>query len=531
MSAVGAPETLAQTTLGAVAGLRLQNDCVAFLGIRYAQPPTGALRWRPPLPPPAWDGVCDAVNFGAACIQPATLPDSIYADEPARMSEDCLFLNVWKPASASRAPVMVWIHGGSLRIGHAGSVLHDGKELARHGSIVVSLNYRLGIFGYFAHPELTAESAHHASGNYGLLDQIAALRWVQDNIERFGGDPDNVTVFGESAGALSIIDLLTSPLARGLFHRAIVQSGYMVSHPELARPSLGQPSAEASGERLARCLGANDLAVLRAMEPHALSTAAIGCGFIPQAIIDGWVLRRQIVEAFDRGEQANVPVIVGFNAGETRSLPIFLPPLPASAPEYEQRVRSLYGDLADRYLGFYPATDITQSALDAARDAFYGWSAERLARAQTKLGQPAFLYYFDHEYPAAIARNLPAFHGSELPYEFGLIGSPQPLPRNWPAPPDVAAEHAVSAALMGYFTTFARNGLPSATGEPRWQPYGARRAFLHVRERAYSEFDLLPGRFALHEEVIARRRAAGNQNWYINVGLASPVLPSTAPAT
>jgi para-nitrobenzyl esterase len=522
MASASASETLAHTAGGVMAGVRLADDCIAFLGIRYAQPPIGALRWKPPVRAPAWSGVHEAVKFGAACIQPATLPDSIYADEPALMSEDCLFLNVWKPARASGAPVMVWIHGGSLRIGHSGSALHDGSELARQGVIVVSLNYRLGIFGYFAHPELTAESPHRSSGNYGLLDQIAALQWVRENIAGFGGDPANVTVFGESAGALSIIEMMTSPLARGLFHRAIVQSGYMVFHP-------GQPVAEVAGEQLARNLGANNLAAMRALDPHQLCTAVHTRGFFPQATIDGWVLPTQIVEAFDKAEQARVPVIVGFNAGEIRSLPIFLPPLPGSAREYEERVRSIYGDLADRYLAFYPATDIRESALAAARDAFYGWSAERLVRAQEKLGQPAFLYFFDHEYPAAVARNLAAFHGSELAYEFGLIGSVEPLPRNWPPPPDEAQERALSQAIMGYFTSFAGKGLPSAPGQPQWPPYGSRHAFLHLRERAYACVNFLPGRFELHEEVIARRRA-GNESWYINVGLASPVVPSTARA-
>jgi para-nitrobenzyl esterase len=528
MAAADARATLVHTTGGPVTGIRLADDCTAYLGIRYAQPPTGPLRWRPPVRPSTSTAICEARQFGPACIQPLTLPDSVYADEPVRMSEDCLFLNVWKPVRASGAPVMVWIHGGSLRIGHAGSVLHDGSELARQGVIVVSLNYRLGIFGYFAHPELTAESAHRSAGNYGLLDQIEALHWVRDNIAQFGGDPGNVTLFGESAGALSIIALMTSPLACGLFHRAIAQSGYMVSSPELGRPSFGQPAAEVAGETLARKLGARDLAALRAREPQELSTAAIAVGFYPQPTIDGWILHRQIVEAFDRGEQARVPMIVGFNAGEIRSLPIFLPPLPTSAAAYEARVRSLYRDLADRYLQFYPGTDIEESALAAARDAFYGWSAERLARAQSRLGHPAYLYFFAHEYPQAVARQLTAFHGSELPYEFGLIGSRASLPRNWPAPPDDAPERALSAAIMGYFTSFARHGTPAVPGQPHWAPYGTQGSFLHVRDRAYAASNLLPGRFDLHEEVVARRRAAGHQNWYLNVGLASPEVPPPA---
>jgi para-nitrobenzyl esterase len=298
-----------------------------------------------------------------------------------------------------------------------------------------------------------------------------------------------------------------------------------MSNFELARASLGQPSAEEAGVALTRALGVQDLAGARAMDPQVLTDAAMADGFYPQATIDGWILPRQMVEAFDRGEQARVPIIAGFNAGEVRSLRFFLPPLPQSAQAYEQRVRHLYRDLAPRYLQRYPGGDIEGSALAAARDAFYGWSAERLVRAQAALGLPAYLYYFDHEYPAAAARELRAFHGSELPYLFGLIGSGVALPRNWPPPPDEASERALSNALMEYFTSFARNAVPSAGAQPHWPPFSEGRAFLHVRDRAYAEHDLLPGMFALHEEIVARRRASGTQNWSVNIGLASPVLP------
>jgi len=519
-----APATLAHTVDGDLAGLDLADGCIAYLGIPYAQPPCGALRWRPPLKVAPWSGVREATRFGAACVQPPTLPESLYRDEPARMSEDCLFLNVWKPARAAGAPVMVWIHGGSLRIGHAGSSLYDGRALARRGVVVVSLNYRLGIFGFFAHPQLRAESPHESCGNYGLLDQIAALHWVRENIAHFGGDPAQVTVFGESAGAASIIELMTSPLARGLFQRAIIQSGYMVWHPDLTRASCGQPSAEAAGAALAGKLGAADVAALRAREAGELCAAAASAGFIPQAIIDGWVLPRQIVEVFDSGAQAPIPLIAGFNSGEVRSLPIFLPPLPQTEPEYRSRVAALFADLAGRYLEFYPGPDIKESALRAARDAFYGWSAERLVRAQGRLGQAAFLYYFDHDYPQAVARDLAAFHGCELPYEFGTLGARAALPPNWPPPPDEPRERALSAMIMEYFTGFARTGTPQAAGGPAWQPFGADHAFLQLRDGARMASPLLPGRFELHEELIARRRR-GNQYWFVNVGLASPPLP------
>jgi para-nitrobenzyl esterase len=514
------------TRQGALAGLELSGGVTVFRGIRYAQPPVGELRWRPPVAAAAWSGVRRAAQFGPACVQTASPPGSIYAQVPPRMSEDCLFLNVWRPREAVNTPVMVWLHGGALRRGDPASGLYDGEQLARRGVVVVTVNYRLGVLGYFAHPRLRAESPHDAAGNYGLLDQIAALRWVRDNIAACGGDPGNVTLFGESAGALSAIELLCSPLAQGLFHRVILQSGYLVSNPALQGVCFGQPSAESVGERLARQLGAADLAALRAMPAESLVAKAAAAGFDPQATIDGWVLPRQIVECLDGGGQAAVPMIVGFNEGETRSLrSYFMPPSPASAAEYESRVRDIYRDLAPSYLARYPAGDIEESILAAARDAFYGWSAERLARAQTRLGLPAYLYFFAHRYPAQEPAHLEAFHASELPYEFGRIGLPDGWPELWPRPPDDGKERALSDAMMSYFTSFARDGVPVASAAPLWQPYREERAFIEFGDVPRAARHLLPGMFELHEEVIARRRAAGTQHWYLNVGLASPPVP------
>jgi para-nitrobenzyl esterase len=514
-----------KTTHGRVQGLQLPGGVTVFRGIPYVQAPTGALRWKPPVPVPDWTDIRSAQDFAPACIQPLSQPQNIYTDDPPRMSEDCLFVNVWKPEGATKAPVMVWIHGGALRTGNLAGGLYDGTELARKGVVVVTLNYRLGILGYLAHPELTAESPHRSSGNYGLLDQIEALRWVHDNVSRFGGDPGNVTLFGESAGALSTIELMTSPLARGLFQRVIIQSGYMVSNMELKRPSLGQPSAEAVGESIAKKLEAANLEALRAMDATKLVKDSLAAGFDPQATIDGWVLPRQIVDSFDRGEQAPVPMIAGFNGGEVRSLRFFLPPLPKTPAEYEATVRRIYGDLAPKYLQLYPSSNIEESALAAARDGFYGWTAQRLVLKQTQLGVPAYLYFFEHQYPVEVEQHLEAFHASELPYEFGHI-SDSKLPKNWPRPPEDKEERDISEVIMNYFTSFAQSGKPIAPDAPTWKPYTEGEAFLDIRDKPYASRNVLPGTYELHEEIVSRRRAAGNQNWYINVGLASPVVPA-----
>ena len=393
-----------ETPAGAVRG-EAQGDVRIFRGIPYARPPLNDLRWREPQPMPRWSGVREARQFGAACMQPA----SPFYDHPG-VSEDCLFLNVWAPAEARGAPVLVWIHGGSL-VGGAGSdPIHDGSALAAQGVMVVSINYRLGPLGWLAHPALSAESDQGASGNYGLLDQIQALRWVRDNIGALGGDPGNVTIAGESAGALSVVLLMASPDARGLFHRAIAQSPYMITMPPLRDGGyVDWPDAETIGASLAEHLNAGDLDALRAMDAGAIVAGAAGTGYFPLATIDGHILPDQLVDIFDRGEQAPVPVLAGFNEGEIRSLRFLLPPAPGSAEAYTREIRARYGDLAEAFLDHYPAGMIDESMLATTRDALYGWTAERLAANQTALGAPSFLYYFDHGYPAAEEAGLRAF--------------------------------------------------------------------------------------------------------------------------
>jgi para-nitrobenzyl esterase len=495
-----------------------------FKGIPYALPPVGDLRWKEPQAMTPWRTIRDATQFGPACVQPVSPVPNIYsAAEPLPMSEDCLTLNIWAPAAARGAPVLVWIHGGSLWTGSGRETLYDGTRLAGRGIIVVTINYRLGALGWLAHPQLSAQSPQGISGNYGLLDEIEALNWVKRNIDAFGGDPANVTIAGESAGGLSVLYLMTSPAARGLFAKAIAESSYMISMPSLKESRYGMPSAEQSGAALAATLHASSIAQLRAMDPQQLNNAAALAGFGPWGIVDGRILKEQMVSAFDHGSQAHVPVLVGFNSGEARSLRVLVPPVPASAADYEKVIRERYADLADAFLRLYPGTQMAQSALATTRDALYGWTAERVVTKQAALGVPAYLYLFDHGYPTMDQADLHGFHASELPYVFGTLERTPPL---WPKIPGAPAERALSDAMIDYWTSFARDGRPQAAHAPTWTSFGADGEFMHFTGKPELSRNLMPGMYILNEAVVCRRMAEGNLAWNWNAGLAAPRLPA-----
>lgn len=502
---------------------RSQGALDVFKGIPYAQAPVGELRWKPPVATARWQGVRAADAFGPACFQPKSPPGNIYADDAPSLSEDCLSLNVWAPKDARGAPVMVWIHGGALIGGYGSEAVYDGTKWAQRGIVVVSINYRLGVLGWLAHPALSAESPLKVSGNYGLLDQIEALGWVKRNIAAFGGDPSNVTIAGESAGGLSVMYLMAAPGARGLFAKAIAQSAYMVSIPELKTRKYGADAAEDSGAKLAAKLHAPDIAALRAMDARTLTDMSLLSGFVTFGAVDGQVLPRQLVDTFDRGEQAKVPLLAGFNSGEIRSLKILAPPPAASAAEYENTIRARYLDLAGPFLKLYPSATMQESIWATTRDALYGWTAERLAKKQTAIGQDAFLYLFDHGYPAADDAGLHGFHASELPFVFGTIDR---TPPPWPKVP--ASDAGFSDAMVDYWTSFVRTGRPASAGAPAWQAYGSAGNYMAFKDAPLPSSDLMPGMYALQEEVVCRRRAGGDLAWNWNVGLASPPLPPKA---
>ena len=506
---------------------RLVDSLNVFKGIPYAAPPVGTLRWKAPAPMPSWSGIRKATEFGPACFQPRPKLSNIYEGKPVPMSEDCLTLNVWAPKDAHNAPVFFWIYGGALWGGTNRDPLYDGERLARQGVVVVSINYRLGPLGWLALPALSAESPDGISGNYGLLDQIAALRWVKDNIGAFGGNPANVTIAGESAGGLSVMYLMASPQARGLFAKAIAQSAYMISMPTLKQNKHGMPSAEESGTRLAAALHAPDLAALRAMDAGTLTQTAAADGFAPWIVVDGHLVPHQLVDIFDTGEQAHVPLLAGFNSGEIRSLRILAPPPPASAARYEKAIRDNYGNLADEFLRLYPSTNMEESILATTRDALYGWTAEELVRKQTAIKQPAYLYFFDHGYPTADSAGLHGFHASELPFVFGTFDGTPPL---WPKVPETPQQRRLSDAMIDYWTSFARTGKPVAKGEPDWPEFGSTKAYMAFTDAPHPSHHLLPGMYKLVDEVVCRRRASGDQAWNWNVGIIAPPLPPPNPA-
>jgi para-nitrobenzyl esterase len=512
---------IVKTPAGSVEGL-MEGDLHVFKGIPYALPPVGELRWKAPSPMPPWAGVKKTTEYGAACWQPKPTLSSIYTRNPMPMSEDCLTLNIWAPIYAEKAPVFFWIYGGALVGGASREETYDGARLAARGVVVVSINYRLGVLGWLAHPELSKESRLGVSGNYGLLDQIEALKWVRNNISAFGGDASNVTIAGESAGALSVMYLMAAPPARGLFAKAIAESAYMISTPELRKASYGSPSAEDSGVKLAAALHAPDIAAMRAIDAEKLSLAAPAAGYAPWGTIDGHVMLRQLVDVFDKGEQAPVPILTGFNSGEIRSLRILAPQPPASTAAYETTIRSQYGDLADEFLRLYPSADMKESVLATTRDALYGWTAERLVRMQTALGKPSFLYFWDHGYPAADSAGLHGFHASELPYVFGTFDGTPPL---WPKIPATPQETKLSDAMIGYWTSFARAGKPQATNEPDWPAFGPTGSYMAFEDVPKPADHLLPGMYEFVEETVCRRRASGDIAWNWNVGLYSPKLP------
>jgi para-nitrobenzyl esterase len=455
-------DPLVATVSGSVQGTVEASGVHSFKGIPYAAPPVGDLRFREPQPVVAWQGVRKAQAFGPRAMQ---LP--IYSDMKFRsdgVSEDCLYLNVWAPATGSRLPVLVYFYGGGFSAGDGSEYRYDGESMARRGIVAVTVNYRLGIFGFFAHPDLTKESPHHSSGNYGLLDQHAALEWVQQNIAAFGGDPARVTIAGESAGSISVCAQMASPLSKGLFAGAIGESGGLMGN------IIPLDTAEQTGKAIAADLGYKSIAELRAMSATDLLQAVKRARF--PIVIDGYFLPQAPAEIYSQGEQMKVPLLAGWNSAEVGYGGV-VGSLAPTAENYEAAVRKLYGDKADEVLQLYKAAtpeEVKQAATDLATDRFIAFSTWKwIDRAAATGGKPVYRYLYAHPRPPAVGAtgNQPppmgAGHSWEIEYALGNLHTNNVYA--WTADDD-----KVSATMQAYFANFIKTGDPNGKGLPTWSP-------------------------------------------------------------
>lgn len=482
---------VAQITTGALRGFFSGNTAV-FKGIPFAAPPVGDLRWRPPQPAAPWKGERDATRPSSACVQgvdglgPFIQPMAAaygadYTIEPVASSEDCLYLNVWVPQWPVQGslPVMVWLHGGSNTAGSGAQQTYDGASLASHGVIVVTVNYRLGVFGFFSLPALTAESPHHSSGNYGLLDQLAALQWVQSNIAQFGGDPANVTLFGESAGSIDAGVLVTSPLSAHLFRRAILESG----PPFGLGPPQSLSVAEAAGTAIANAApktATTPLESLRKLSSADLMRIANARGaYAAPGLVDGWVITQPPAKAFVSGVAQHVDLIVGLNGRELSAFRLMAAaaakqpekPRPnAIAPggikNFADTLHPLYGAWTYAAIAKYFGEAIVNrdAATDQGmNDMLMACPIGALATLAGSAGQKVYVYRFDRSIPGKGQPVLGAFHGLEIPYVFNAFQD-----RSWNWLPFTDADHRLSALIETYWTNFAKTGDPGASGVPEW---------------------------------------------------------------
>lgn len=468
------PSRIIETLYGKLKGVMVTDQVSVFRGIPYAAPPVAERRWRPPQAPETWREVRDATLFSDSCIQPTFASSYVWRRAGFAVTEDCLYLNIWAKQSAENLPVMVWFHGGAHTSGQGHSQIFDGTTLAEHDVILVSINYRLGALGFLAHPWLSEESDHASSGNYGLLDKIAALNWVRDNIAQFGGNPDNVTIFGQSAGSQSVCSLMASPLAQGLFHKAIGQSAACVG-PAPRRDAAGLER----GEKLVEFLGADSLEALRAVPPVEILTATDTSGWAnaSRIVIDGWVLSEPQVDTFRAGRQAQVPLMLGCLSDEG----VNLLPLNEALTEdqLDEYLARTVGDHAATLKAAYAAENrrspgIAQHAV--ATDLFMAFAMRRWAEYQVATQQPTYLYFMDHIPPAfhlympedpkldvpAGSRHA-AYHSGDLAYVFGNVDK---VGLDW-----TPEDRSLSAMMVNYWTNFARTGNPNGDSLPDWQRF------------------------------------------------------------
>jgi para-nitrobenzyl esterase len=469
------------TANGTVQGVTLGTGIALFKGIPFAAPPIGERRWKPPQPVANWQGVRSAARFGPQCMQARVYADMVFRNEGT--SEDCLYLNVWTPTPTpgARLPVLVYIYGGGFTSGDGSEPRYDGENIARRRVVVVTMSYRLGVFGFFSHPELSEESPHHASGNYGLLDQVAALQWVRRNIAAFGGDPARVTIAGESAGSFSVALLMASPLARGLFAGAIGESGgisLLTFDGILTHGAVARETAEQAMAAKAKAIGAPTLAQLRGLSAHEL-LAAWASGPRPPAwpTVDGYFLPEAPDAIYAAGKQARVPLMAGWNSAESSGRDLVADPTPEN---FALALNRIFGARDTEALRVYPGgtvQEVAASATDLAGDRFIAYGTWLWLEEQARLGQPVYRYFFTRPRPplthpesvAADAKpadpwaDIPpgAPHSTEIEYALGNLS------RN-PVYAWTVDDYKVSATMMGYFVNFVKTGNPNGTGVPAW---------------------------------------------------------------
>lgn len=437
-----------------------------FKGVPFAAPPVGGGRWRAPQPAASWSGIRPATAFSPSCVQTIVEGKHPWSYEfmaHGEVGEDCLYLNVWTPARAGtdRLPVLVFIHGGANIEGSGSIPVYDGEGLASKGLVVVTINYRLGIFGFLAHPDLTKESPDHASGNYGLLDQIAAVRWVHDNIAAFGGDASRVTVAGQSAGAQAVHNLTASPLAKGLFHGAIAESGSSVANPDATGRTLADQ--EKDGVRFAAAKQAASVADLRAMSWQAifapLAPVAGAAPFRWGPVVDGYALPASVAQIFAAGRQNDVTTLTGANADENGASPQPTATVSSWAAQAAQR----YGADAQAFLELYPAATDAEakaaqnaSARDTSRVSMYLWATDRAKTSKTR----TYTYFWNHVLPGPEAAIYGAFHTSEVPYALNSLSQSDR--------PFTDADRHIADVMSSYWANFAKAGDPNGAGLPHW---------------------------------------------------------------
>jgi para-nitrobenzyl esterase len=443
---------------GTLEGVTEASGVRSFKGIPFAAPPVGGLRWREPQPAANWEGVRKADHFAAKAMQ---LP--IYSDMQFRASgtsEDCLYLNVWQPSEANDKillPVLVYFYGGGYTAGDGSEYRYDGESMATKGILTITVNYRLGIFGFFSHPELTKESPHHASGNYGLLDQAAAVKWVQENIKAFGGDPKRITIAGESAGSTSVSAQMASPLSRNIIAGAIGESGSLLG--TLSPVTLGK--AEERGIEFQKAVGAGGLSALRAMTAEQIIDATKKSNTRFSVDVDGYFFPKSPYAIFAAGEQAHVPLLAGWNAEEGNYRSIIGSDAQPTRESFEKGVQKLYGAAADSILSVYhPASDeeVKSVGNDLASDRFIAFSTWKWTDMQIKTGgnKPVYRYHYERARPGASAS-----HSAEIEYAMGNLSTNKAY--NWT--PD---DHKVSATMQGFFVNFIKTGNPNGASLPEW---------------------------------------------------------------